>query len=505
MLKRFFLLLIDLVLFFSGFCLSISLKPNTLEYYIHNYPIPLAIFFFAWSVSSIIIGKFVLAGKDFSPVLKRIIISNLVTLAIVTSIMFFFYTYSFSRIIVLGTIAFATVLEIITYGIWFLIKQSYEIKEMPLTAPRANFAPPEIPQLEDTGAKVDFERKKAIRRTIVDELGLDVFAYISRAINLNVESTLIVSTTTRFNIDNQPSHFFNTIVNLKRVNDIRWINKFFESVNDKLPKGGIYVCMVETKDLRKRRILKKYPPVLNFIYYTFDYIIKRVFPKFNLTKGIYFFLTRGENRVLSRAELLGRLYSCGFEVLNEEFIGNHLYVISRKIKTPAFDLEPTYGPLIKLRRIGKGGKEIKIYKMRTMHPYAEYLQEYVYRKHDLQDGGKFKDDFRISTVGRIMRRLWIDELPSLINLFKGDLKIVGVRPLSRHYFSLYSKELQQKRTKYRPGLVPPFYVDNPKTLDEIMASENKYLDAYAKHPIWTDLKYLFLAAYNIIFKRYRSG
>jgi lipopolysaccharide/colanic/teichoic acid biosynthesis glycosyltransferase len=140
-----------------------------------------------------------------------------------------------------------------------------------------------------------------------------------------------------------------------------------------------------------------------------------------------------------------------------------------------------------------------------MHPYAEYLQEYVYQKHDLQDGGKFKDDFRISTVGRIMRRLWIDELPSLINLFKGDLKIVGVRPLSRHYFSLYSKELQEKRTRYRPGLVPPFYVDNPKTLDEIMASENKYLDAYAKHPLWTDIKYLFVAAYNIIFKRYRSG
>jgi lipopolysaccharide/colanic/teichoic acid biosynthesis glycosyltransferase len=140
-----------------------------------------------------------------------------------------------------------------------------------------------------------------------------------------------------------------------------------------------------------------------------------------------------------------------------------------------------------------------------MHPYAEYLQEYVYQKHDLQDGGKFKDDFRISTVGRIMRRLWIDELPSLINLFKGDLKVVGVRPLSRHYFSLYTKDLQEKRIKYRPGLVPPFYVDNPKTLDEIMASENKYLDAYAKHPLWNDIKYLFVAAYNIIFKRYRSG
>ena len=263
--------------------------------------------------------------------------------------------------------------------------------------------------------------------------------------------------------------------------------------------------MAETKNLRKARILKKFPPILNYIYYTFDYIIKRVFPKFALTKGLYFFLTRGENRVITRAELLGRLYSCGFEVLDYEFIGNPMYVISRKIKLPAYDLEATYGPLIKLKRIGKGGKEIKVYKMRTMHPYAEYLQEYVYQLHSLEQGGKFKDDFRVSTVGKIMRRLWIDELPMLINLLKGDLKIVGVRPLSKHYFSLYTKELQEKRIKFKPGLIPPFYVDNPKTLEEIMASENRYLDACARHPLWTDFRYFFIAIFNIIFKRYRSN
>ncbi len=168
-------------------------------------------------------------------------------------------------------------------------------------------------------------------------------------------------------------------------------------------------------------------------------------------------------------------------------------------------MEATYGPLIKLRRVGKGGKDIKVYKMRTMHPYAEYLQEYVYQKHSLQEGGKFKDDFRVSTLGKIMRRLWIDELPMFINFFRGELKIVGVRPLSKHYFNLYSKELQERRIKYKPGLVPPFYVDKPKTLDEIMASEIKYFDAYDKNPVLTDIKYFFAAFYNIIFKKYRSN
>jgi lipopolysaccharide/colanic/teichoic acid biosynthesis glycosyltransferase len=140
-----------------------------------------------------------------------------------------------------------------------------------------------------------------------------------------------------------------------------------------------------------------------------------------------------------------------------------------------------------------------------MHPYAEYLQEYVYEKSALQEGGKFKDDFRVTTMGKFFRKFWIDELPMLINLFRGELKIVGVRPLSEHYFSLYSKELREKRIKTKPGLIPPFYVDLPKTLEGIQASEFKYLNAYEKHPLLTDWKYFWVAVWNIIFRNARSA
>jgi lipopolysaccharide/colanic/teichoic acid biosynthesis glycosyltransferase len=263
--------------------------------------------------------------------------------------------------------------------------------------------------------------------------------------------------------------------------------------------------MAETQEQRKKRILSKFPPGINWIYYFFDYVIKRVFPKFPLTKSLYFFLTRGENRVISRAELLGRLYSCGFYVNNETEIEKVQYVVAIKNRKPFFDEEPTYGPIIKLRRVGKNGKIIRVYKFRTMHPYSEYLQEYIFNLHNLEEGGKFRNDFRVSTLGALMRRLWIDELPMIINFFRGELKIVGVRPLSQQYFSLYTPELQERRIKYKPGLVPPFYMDNPKTLEEIMASEVKYLDAYDKHPLATDIRYLFGATYNILFKKYRSS
>jgi hypothetical protein len=84
------------------------------------------------------------------------------------------------------------------------------------------------------------------------------------------------------------------------------------------------------------------------------------------------------------------------------------------------------------------------------------------------------------------------------------MKLVGVRPLSEHYFSLYSTELQTLRIKTKPGLIPPFYADMPVTLEEIMASEMKYLKAYEKRPLHTDFSYFFKAINNIFIKRKRS-
>jgi lipopolysaccharide/colanic/teichoic acid biosynthesis glycosyltransferase len=158
-----------------------------------------------------------------------------------------------------------------------------------------------------------------------------------------------------------------------------------------------------------------------------------------------------------------------------------------------------------MRRVGKYGKLITVYKIRTMHPYAEYLQAYIYKINNLQKGGKFKDDFRITTWGKVLRRLWIDEIPMIINIFKGQLKFVGVRRLSRQYLSLYTKELIEKRKSIKPGLVPPYYADMPDSLEGIMESEMRYIDAYKANPLLTDFKYFFKASSNIIINKARSN
>ncbi|WP_040664688.1 sugar transferase [Nafulsella turpanensis] len=300
------------------------------------------------------------------------------------------------------------------------------------------------------------------------------------------------------------SGYYQNVVNLRRINDIRWINKFFETVNEHLPKGGRFVGCVETKAMRKQRLLKKYPAGLNWAYYTGDFIFKRIFPKVPVLKQLYFNITKGRNRVITSVEALGRLYSCGFKVVGLQQRSNLLYFIAEKVKEPDFNLKPSYGPLFQMRRFGKDGKFIYVYKLRTMHPYAEYLQEYIYEQNKLCEGGKFKDDFRVTTLGKFCRKFWLDEVPMILNVLKGDLKLVGVRPLSSHYLSLYTPELQEKRKKVKPGLLPPFYADMPKTLEEIMESEMRYLEAYEKNPLKADFAYLMKICHNIVIKKARS-
>lgn len=335
--------------------------------------------------------------------------------------------------------------------------------------------------------------------------GESVAEFISKYAVIGDSSTLVLFINNTFNLHSLVKRNTSTIVNLEKLNDVLLLNNFFETINEKLPDGGMFIGCVETKGSRKIRILAKYPPVINYLVYYCDFIFKRIFPKLPVTRKIYFKLTAGRNRVLSRTETLGRLYACGFKVCDEQLINNKLYFAAIKTDAPSYEPEPTYGPIYKMKRIGKNGKIIKVYKFRTMHAFAEHLQPYVYEKYNLQNGGKFNNDFRVSTLGKLFRKYWIDELPMIINLIKGDLKLVGVRPLSKHYMSLYSDSLKNKRIKVKPGLIPPFYADLPKTIDEIMESENRYLDNYLKAPIRTDITYFFKALYNILFKKARSS
>ncbi len=518
--RKIIYILVDFLLLSLSFLVFAWLKPATIAKVLPEYTEPFLYFSTIWLFVSIILDKYNFQHRSgwFKSILP-IIICNFTITGVLSIFIYFFNVMYFSRFIVFGTIGMTTILELILGSIYsYLIrlnKSSFLYEEDKSAKEKEKVIPTERPEKEkirsDQQREIDaFVPPQAgmrldMRKAILQETSEQVFEFISGHVDTSFPENIVLSTTTRFNIQRLANNYYQSLVNLRRINDVRRINKFFEDINSKIPEGGIFITSVETYTLRKRRILGKYFPGLNYIVYAFDYIFKRLFPKFAPTKRIYFWLTKGRNRVLSKAESLGRLYSCGFEVIDEAFLNNQLYIVARKVSEPAYDYHPTYGPLIRLKRLGKNGKVIGVYKMRTMHAYSEYLQAYVYERNSLQEGGKFKDDFRITTVGKFMRKVWFDELPMFLNVFRGEMKIVGVRPLSKHYFSLYSKELQEARLKTKPGLLPPFYADMPKTIEEIQASEWKYLEAYEKHPFLTDCRYFWAAVYNILIKRARSN
>ncbi len=307
-----------------------------------------------------------------------------------------------------------------------------------------------------------------------------------------------------FNLEILDNSSMDLILNLHKVNDIRRINRYFLSVHTKLTPGGYFMGKAYTIANHYEDCRKNYPKGLSTLFYTVFFVWGRVFPKLPVLKKIYFGITKGQNRMISRAEILGRLSFCGFKIIDDDEQGQEFFFIARKERHPNPNENPTYGPLVKLKRSGLEGRPIEVYKFRTMYPFSEFLQQYVYENCDLQEGGKFKDDFRVTGWGAFMRRNWLDELPMLYNWLRGEMQLIGVRPLSSQYLALYSDDIRKLRQKVKPGLLPPFYADMPETLDEIMASERRYIESYLQDSMRTQVRYFCRCVWNIVFRKRRS-
>jgi lipopolysaccharide/colanic/teichoic acid biosynthesis glycosyltransferase len=340
---------------------------------------------------------------------------------------------------------------------------------------------------------------------ILKECGEEVYDYFARFVELESKDTLIVSTSTTFNILHSAIES-KAIINLKRMNDFRYINKLFEGTNSKLHIGDRFITCVETYAARtgKKKIRKI--PIIRNIYFGSEFIFMRVFPKLWGFKKLYFFFTKGRNRVLSKAEAFGRLVSCGFEIETFQSFKGMMYIVTKKIKEPSFNMKASYGPVYAMPRLGKNGKIIRVLKFRTMHPYAEYLQDYVLKQNGYAESGKPKDDFRLTPWGRVMRKFWLDELPQLVNVMKGEMKLVGVRPISERYFQDIPSDLQKLRLLHKPGCIPPYVSLNRKgSVESVLEAEREYLNQKTKHPYFTDTKFFFNAILNILFRGKRSA
>lgn len=136
------------------------------------------------------------------------------------------------------------------------------------------------------------------------------------------------------------------------------------------------------------------------------------------------------------------------------------------------------------KRPGKGGEIFKVVKFKTMTD-----------ERDLE-GNLLPDDKRLTRVGHIVRSTSIDELPQLFNVLKGDMALIGPRPLLVDFLPLYSKE-QARRHEVRPGITGWAQVNGRNTMK--YSKKFEYDVWYVDHlSLWLDIKIIWLTIMNVL-------
>lgn len=142
------------------------------------------------------------------------------------------------------------------------------------------------------------------------------------------------------------------------------------------------------------------------------------------------------------------------------------------------------GAFFTQERPGKDGKIFKVIKFKSMTDERD-------------DNGKLlPNEQRLTKIGSIIRKTSIDELPQLINVLKGDMALIGPRPLLPRYLELYSKE-QMRRHEVRPGITGWAQVNGRNAITWTKKFE---LDVwYVDHcSLWLDIKIIFMTIKNVI-------
>jgi exopolysaccharide biosynthesis polyprenyl glycosylphosphotransferase len=142
-------------------------------------------------------------------------------------------------------------------------------------------------------------------------------------------------------------------------------------------------------------------------------------------------------------------------------------------------------------RIGYGKRPFEILKFRTMVVDAEKLMAQVEHLNET-NGPTFKltNDPRITPLGKFLRKSSLDEIPQLINVFLGDMSLVGPRPLPVRDYEGFSKDWHRRRFSVKPGITCLWQVMGRSSIsfDEWMALDMRYIDQWS---VWLDIKILF--------------
>ncbi len=145
------------------------------------------------------------------------------------------------------------------------------------------------------------------------------------------------------------------------------------------------------------------------------------------------------------------------------------------------------GPIVYVdRRVGVGEREFSMLKFRTMVADAASLQPRLEDANEAEGAlFKIRDDPRVTRVGRVLRRLSLDEIPQIVNVFKGEMSLVGPRPLPLRDYELL-EQWHRRRYAVLPGMTGLWQISGRSglTFDDLVRLDFTYLENWS---IWLDI------------------
>ncbi|WP_352338920.1 sugar transferase [Psychrobacter sp. 16-MNA-CIBAN-0192] len=165
-----------------------------------------------------------------------------------------------------------------------------------------------------------------------------------------------------------------------------------------------------------------------------------------------------------------------------------LVILSPVYAITAYKVKKNLGSPVLFRqtRPGLAGKPFEMFKFRSMKDATD------------SDGNPLPDSERLTDFGKTLRNTSLDELPELWNVIKGDMSLVGPRPLLMEYMPLYNDE-QKRRHQVRPGITGYAQVNGRNAIgwDEKFALDTWYVD---NQSLWLDIKILFKTVKKVLIK-----
>lgn len=150
-------------------------------------------------------------------------------------------------------------------------------------------------------------------------------------------------------------------------------------------------------------------------------------------------------------------------------------------------------------RVGRHGRQFRMYKFRSMVVNAEQIFEELRAKNQHIDGVTFKmkDDPRITKVGKWLRKFSVDELPQFLNVFLGDMSLVGPRPCLPREVALYTLD-QRRRLEVLPGITCFWQIGGRAEIDFSgqVQLDVRYIE---NHDFWGDIKILLKTIPAVLF------